>query len=449
MSKAIPNAPILDAVNAYLARNPARFHMPGHGGNASALPLFAGALPYDLTELPGLDSLYDAAGCIAASERFAAEVFGAKATLYSAGGSTLAIQTMLALVSPGGGSVIFARNLHRAALAACILLDLDPVFLPLCENGAAEPESVGRALRAYPDARAVCITSPDYLGRLCDIGGIAKICGGHGVPLLVDAAHGAHLRFVSPALDPLALGASLCANSAHKTLPALTPGAFLHIGDARFIPDAKRKMALFGSTSPSYPVLLSLEQCCAWLSDSGETAFAALREKTARLREDARALGLDPLERDCDPVRLTLDTAKSGTSGRRTGEILRSRGISCEYADGRYAVFILTPFHTDADLARLRAGLEAVAGARGEERSPGPGASMADFAPPALSMRVRDAYFAESVTVPAANSAGKIAAEAACPCPPGVPIVVPGEKISEKAAFLLKGYGISQIKVVK
>lgn len=439
--------PLYDAVSAYLSKNPARFHMPGHGGVVEALPFFGEALSFDLTEIPGLDSLYEAQDCILRSERLAAELYGAARTLYSAGGSTLCIQTMLALTAGGGGTVLFGRNLHRSALAACALLDIAPVFLMPDFSGTLSADSVAAALAAHPDAKAVFVTSPDYLGRITDLAPIAALCRGAGIPLLVDAAHGAHLPFLDPAINPLSAGADMCANSAHKTLPALTPGAFLHIAQERYVDTAKSRMALFGSTSPSYPVLLSLEACCCFLRTKGRAALAELARRTAALRDAAR--GLYPLTENQDPVRLTLEPWRAGISGRDAAAFLSERGISCEYADDRYVVFILTPFHGDADFARLESALRALESECPRISDSREFASLADFQPPAPSMGLRQALFAPSLTLPTDKTVGRIAAEAACPCPPGIPVVVPGERITEKSAFLLNAYGVFQLKVVK
>lgn len=444
-------APLWEAVRQYALEGAARFHTPGHSGRAGrALPsAFAGILPCDATEIPGLDSLYEADGPIALAEEAAARVFGAARTLFSAGGCTLAIQTMLALALQPGHAVAMDRRSHRSAIHACALLDVQPRWLLPGTDGQISPDAVEACL-GKNDCRAVYITSPDYYGRLCDIPGIAAVCRRYGVPLLVDNAHGSHLAFLAPSLHPLHLGASMTADSAHKTLPALTGGAFLQIGDPALGADAKHKMSLFGSTSPSYPVMASLDLCRAWLEEEGKAAFVQLSQRVQNLEAACRAAGLPAEEGLRDPVRLTLRTGALGLSGQDAAAYFRRKGCQCEHADGDRVVFILTPFHTPAELARLQAAALALPGEKDLPRAEGPiRPAFSAFPAAETHLSLREALFGPREEIDTAAAAGRTAGMSACPCPPGIPVVIPGEKISDEAVQILLQAGILRIKVVK
>jgi arginine decarboxylase len=452
-------APLYASLLKYAQDNPARFHMPGHkGGELSPLfSVFGGALGFDVTELPETDNLFEDEGAILEAERLASRFYGTRETLFSAGGSTMCIQAMLRLVSArrharaGGGKVICARNIHKAVVSAMALLDIEPVFVWNHKfegsgmPGVILPEDIEAAASQYRDAVAVFLTSPDYYGVMSDIPSISAVCRRHGLPLLVDNAHGAHLCCLDRALHPIAQGADMCCDSAHKTLPALTGGAFLQINSPEYFrSDAKDAMALFGSTSPSYLIMLSLDLARAWMEEDGAAAFTRLSEKVASLREKCASLGFfTPEKAVFDPVRITIDTASRGISGYDAALHLRRHGISPEMGDGRHLVLIPTPFNTDDDFARLEAALDSL-----ETGSPLP-IENKELEKPEIKMSLREAIMSPFETVETQNSAGKIAAEAKCPCPPCVPLVMPGELISSKMAISLKSYGVLNIKVVK
>ena len=441
------NTPLYTALTAHREAQRSSFHTPGHKCAPSALP--ADLLSLDLTELPDTDSLYEADGPIAAAEQKAAQLFQTRRTLFSAGGCSLCIQAMLFLAAPQGGTVIFDRILHRSAVNAMALLDITPVWVaPRADAGKGlpgrmHPDDVATALKKHPDARAVFVTSPDYYGVLADIPALSSLCRNHGVPLLVDNAHGSHLRFMEHNLHPAALGASAVACSAHKTLPVLTGGAWLHLQDETLADGAKEAMALFGSTSPSYPIMASLDLARDWLEREGQAAFGVLVQRVAAIRLLAEQLGISSPLGLCDPARLTFCTADLGIPGTEAAAHFRAWGVEPEYADGAYLVLIPSPFNTEADFARVEAALQAL-----PKRAPLP-VSAAIPALPQAELSPRRALFAARETIPLAHSAGRIAAETACPCPPGVPIVMPGEKIAPEIIDFLRRYGFFSIKVVK
>lgn len=421
------------ALLGHRAKNRASFHTPGHKNSPLALP--ADLYSLDFTELPDTDSLFEASGPILEAEEKAAALFGAKRTCLSAGGCTLCIQAMLRLAAPLGGKVLCGRVVHRSAVNAMALLGIEPVW--------AMPQTVAAGVKKHPEVCAVYVTNPDYYGQLLDIPAIAEECRARDIPLLVDNAHGTHLMFTRPKLHPLALGASMTADSAHKTLGVLTGGAWLQIGDGRYAAGAKSAMALFGSTSPAYPVMASLDLAREWL-ETHPNAFAQVQESAEEIRRAAVSRGIALPEGPCDPARITLDVSSVGLTGTQAAGRFREAGVEPEYADASFVVLIPSPFNGPEDFRRLKTAVLSLPAGRPLPRR---GAAFPEIAPAAVPLR--EALFSETKTVSLRDARGEIAAEAACPCPPGVPAVMPGERITKEAADFLRSYGFLKIKVLK
>ena len=439
--------PVWDFLKGY--RREGRLHMPGHKG---AGPL--GCERWDITEVAGADSLYEASGIIAESEGNAAALFGSGATFYSTEGSSQCIKAMLFLAlrhRPAGTPpvILATRNVHKSFVHAAALLDFEPLWL-WPEEGTSSlcacpvtAEGLERTLRALPaPPAAVYVTSPDYLGNRADISALAAVCHAHGTLLLADNAHGAYLRFLSPSLHPLDQGADLCCDSAHKTLPVLTGGAYLHLSKAvpaAFRESARSALALFGSTSPSYLTLASLDLCNRRLA---EEYPARLKGAVRRMEDLGKTLSARGWQTEpSDPLRLTLRAPK-GLTGLDLADRLRRGGGECEYADRDFLVLMTTPENTPEDLARVSAAL-------GENRAP---AAPAGFPPPARGERVlsvREALFAPQETVPAEESLGRICGAPTVSCPPAVPIAVSGERIGREAAALFSYYGVQLVDILK
>ena len=349
--------PIADFVRRYADSGMIRAHMPGHKGKP-----FLGCETLDITEIQGADSLYEAEGIIRRSESYAGELFGSGRTVYSTEGSSQCIRAMLYLaLTCGNGSrtVVAARNVHRAFVYAAALLDFEIVWLwperstSLC-GCPVSPDTLERTLAEMPaPPAAVYLTSPDYLGGMADISALAEVCRKHGTLLAVDNAHGAYLRFLEPSCHSLDLGADLCCDSAHKTLPVLTGGAYLHISraaPASLRESAKTAMAMFGSTSPSYLTLASLDLCNRYLADGYRDR---LREMCGRLEEARKALTAAGWQIEpSDPLRLTVK-APAGMTGGQLANRLRESGVECEYADLDFLVLMLTPENGAADIERI------------------------------------------------------------------------------------------------
>ena len=432
--------PLCHILRQYAAQNTARFHMPGHKGGNLPLEELSAAAPLDVTEIPGTGNLYCPGEPFDAAQRLWAEDFGFEHCQLLTGGSTMGLHTGLALLCRPGEKLLVDRSCHRSVFHVMALLDLEPVYLERPwlpgENliGPISPEAVEYGLNCHPEIKTVCITSPTYAGVLSDIREISHIVHGHGGKLLVDGAHGAHLPFLGE--NPF-LGADAVVVSAHKTLPALGQGAMLFTSG--ILPAQVRRMAaVFGTSSPSYLILASMDAARDWLEGEGGSLYREAALQVSRLREKFPALGGEGLS--LDPTRLTLKV-KDGPAFARA---LEGRGIVPEMEDGGHVVLICTPWDLRENFRRLEEALEAMAG----EMGPCP-----PIPAPLLPRRVcslREALFAPVETLPLEQCAGRTAAAPLAPYPPGVPVVAPGEGITEKelAYFAKIGYNKTDVPVM-
>ena len=437
------NTPVADFVQRYAKAGTARLHMPGHKGRC-----FLGCEPWDITEIHGADALYEAEGILAESEQNAAALFGSQRTCYSTEGSSQCIRAMLylAVAASGSHTVVAARNVHRAFVSAAALLDLEIRWLwpeesrSLC-GCPISPAQLEKTLHSLPEPpAAVYLTSPDYLGGMAEIPALAQVCHQHGTLLLVDNAHGAYLRFLQPSLHPLDLGADLCCDSAHKTLPVLTGGAYLHLSPtapAQLAPLAKSALGLFGSTSPSYLTLASLDLCNRYLAEGYPQRLTEAVERLAELRERLTAAGwrVEP----SDPLRVTV-AAPRGVTGQELAGQLRRQGAECEYADRDFLVLMATPENTPEELAQAAAALGQCPGEANPPQLP--------LARGERACSIRQAAFAPRETVDAAHSLGRVCGLPTVGCPPAIPIAVSGERITPEALALFAYYGIEQVEVL-
>ena len=437
------NTPVADFVQRYAKAGTARLHMPGHKGRC-----FLGCEPWDITEIHGADALYEAEGILAESEQNAAALFGSQRTCYSTEGSSQCIRAMLylAVAASGSHTVVAARNVHRAFVSAAALLDLEIRWLwpeesrSLC-GCPISPAQLEETLHSLPEPpAAVYLTSPDYLGGMAEIPALAQVCHQHGTLLLVDNAHGAYLRFLQPSLHPLDLGADLCCDSAHKTLPVLTGGAYLHLSPtapAQLAPLAKSALGLFGSTSPSYLTLASLDLCNRYLAEGYPQRLAEAVERLAELRERLTAAGwwVEP----SDPLRVTV-AAPRGVTGQELAGQLRRQGVECEYADRDFLVLMATPENAPEELAQAAAALGQCPGEANPPQLP--------LARGERACSIRQAAFAPRETVDAAHSLGRVCGLPTVGCPPAIPIAVSGERITPEALALFAYYGIEQVEVL-
>ena len=456
------DTPICDFVNEYVRRGGVRMHMPGHKGVAAL-----GPEPMDITEIAGADEIFASRGIIRKSEENAAALFGARRTVYSAEGSSLCVRAMVYLACLRAAEkgipkrILAGRNAHRAFVAAAALADIDVDWI---YPGEAEgllsctvtPEEVARRLREREYA-AVYVTSPDYTGRMADIRGIAEVCRAHGVPFLADNAHGAYLKFLKEDLHPMTLGADVCCDSAHKTLDCLTGAAYLHIAETApegWAEAAEAATGLFGSTSPNWLILQSLDRMNRELSGEWPGKLRRAAERVAATKERLRREGWELA--GGEPMKITLLPKGKGLTGDEAHDLLRENGIECEFSDPDYLVLMPGVNTAEEEFQRVEKALRKAGRAlprRGGDssafgfRMTPNGQVLLREAEKVCS--IREAMFSPAEGIPAEDAEGRIMAGCDASCPPAVPVVIPGERITKEAIDALRYYGKEKVTVMK
>lgn len=438
--------PIVSFLKSYQEKSPVRMHMPGHKG--------AGILGFegmDLTEIYGADELFAAEGIIKESEQNASNLFGYP-TYYSTQGSTLCIQTMCTILCQDAKSkgkkpkILAGRNAHRSFIHAAALLDFEIEWLYgnsdylSCKIHAEDLEKA--IIESLPTA--VYLTNPDYLGNLLDIKSLASVCKKHNVLLAIDNAHGAYLRFLKDSLYPIDLGADLCCDSAHKTLPVLTGGAYLHLSDSLnqvWKNDVKHFMEYFSSTSPSYLIMASLDAANEVLDTTFKNSLFECIQRVDGLKNTLVQHGYTILSGE--PMKITISTKEFGYTGNEIANLLMECDIYPEFYDSDYIVLMPSPYNTKDDLKRLETCLCGIEGK-----------PILVNKPPKLeqskkAMNVRQALFSSSITLDVSKSLGQVCSSVTVSCPPAILPVIPGEVISESSIEVMKYYGIETIRVVK
>ena len=495
---------IYNALLKYKQRGMSSFHTPGHKNNF--FEDFFNSLDY--TELDDTDDLYNPKSTILETEKKASKLFGSGYTLISAGGCTLCIQAMLSVFCEKKSKILCSRIIHRSAINTMAILDLEPVFLLPKINiktGIYEQTTsveVETFLKKDKNIKTVYITSPDYYGNIADIKNISAVCKKYKVPLLVDNAHGSHLAFLNKNIHPLYLGADATTDSLHKTLPVLTGGALLHLKNQDLYKKAKYFMEFFGSSSPSFPIMASIDLCLNWLKKCGKTEFLKLTNEVNYVKKLAVDCNLTSLEfyneyinqinnsyknintdghyeslenknklknskkssffknnfdfgTNCsansnfcplDPTRICFNTKSIGLTGKEIVKIFRENKVEPEFYDENFIVLIPSPFNTRHDFYNLEKAIRSLPKRkiRCFENT------NFDFSLPKVSCTLHEAVFEKKSTyVSTENAIGLIAAKAENVCPPGIPIVIPGEKINEKTVEILKKNEIKEVEVLK
>ena len=438
------DTPLADAAEAYLADEAITpFTTPGH---KRAPHLAEGVLHHDLPLSSGADTLHMEKDVLGQAERLAAALWGADLCRFCVNGSTQGNQALALAVARPGDAVIASRNLHKSVFAGLVLAGLEPVWVRPDVDASTglpvriPPERVAEAFARRPDARAVFLVEPSYVGMLSDLGAIAGLAHGRGVPLVVDQAWGAHLGF-HPELPQhaLALGADGMVTSAHKTLASFTQGAYL-FARGELLDRARLDEAFetLHTTSPSGAMLASLDRARSILAVRGEKLLG----RTVALARSARTGlaevdGLVVPEGD-DPTKLVLALAGTGANGLEVEGDCWSEGVRFELANRDTLVPLLTMGDTEESVGRLvdvlRRSFER---RRGEPRRPGP-ATAVWAVEPEVALTPREAFFASRETVAADRAAGRIAAELVVPYPPGIPAIAPGELVQAELLETLR-----------
>lgn len=455
-------SPLARAIYAYTSGRSLPMHMPGHKRSAG-LPE---ALPYelDITEIEGFDDLHRARGILLRAEERAAGLWGSRRCFFLVGGSTCGILAAVRASTKPGDTVLVARNCHRSVYHAIELCALRPVYLfPETDPetgiaGGISPEQVRSALTEHPGAALVILTSPTYEGVISDIEGISAAAHGFDVPVLVDEAHGAHLglsaEFPGGAVK---CGADVVVMSLHKTLPALTQTALVHVSGG--LADEKRlerELCVFQTSSPSYVLMSSVDFCVGLLKDRGKDLFADYAvtlsgfykkvEGLKNLKATDLSGGKNPAFFGFDRGKLVVGTRRAGLSGAELADILRERfDIEVEMACACYIVAMTSICDTGETLTRFADALLALDGAL-SPAAPVPIPVMTVV--PEVRLSAYESVFrrGESVGIPEAE--GRTALEYLWAYPPGIPLVVPGEAVTGAVLRAVRAMEKAGVEVV-
>ncbi len=431
------NSELIRFLDSYADGGILRLHMPAHNGKALNSSL-SRAYALDITEISGADSLFESDGIIADGETRTARLYGSGSSCWSASGSTLCIQGMLAKMRTEGRTVVSARTVHRAFLNACILLGLSVEWVfPIAGDvisGEYQLDAFEEKLhKLTKQGQKACIyvTSPDYRGKMQNISELAELCRKYDARLLVDNAHGAHLAFLQKNQHPINLGADYCCDSFHKMLPSLTGSAVLHsrFEEAR---ELKQYMQMFGSTSPSYLLMRSIDEAVAWLEKDGISAVKKAEQRAVKIRERIPYDWLGD-----DPFHLTISA-----NGIDFANQLRKHHAEPEYADSACCVMLLSPVMAESDFSRLESILTACNPIAPMKIPPLP-------KPPETACDMRTACFSEWEMIPIEQAEGRICATVQVPCPPAVPMVMSGEIFDKNWIDYMRYFGLEKVATIK
>lgn len=428
------------------------FHMPGH--KRTWLP-FANPYAIDITEIEGFDNLHHATGILREAQQKAAELYDTKKAYYLVNGSTCGLLAAISAAVTRGGKILVARNCHKAVYHAMYLWQLVPVYLypkdtPYGIQGQVTPQMVQKQLEQTPDVQAVVITSPTYDGVVSDIQKIADIVHRYQIPLIVDEAHGAHFGFsLEFPENATRLGADAVIMSVHKTLPAFTQTALLHLCSERIAENKiEQFLGIYETSSPSYILMAGIEKSLQMIEKEGKDLFVAYSRRLAGFREKTkdlktlRVLGpADFSKKDAfsfDPGKLLLLTGNS-MSGQKLQEILlQEYGLQMEMASGNYVTAMTSIMDTDEGFTRLSDALECIDGTVHKKEETSEISPREIYREQKTVMTIDQALDAEQKTVRLEEAAGAVSGDYVYLYPPGIPILVPGEAIDVQTAETIR-----------
>lgn len=445
-----------ERLKRYSASGTAAFHMPGHKRQMKCglLRDFPNPFSIDITEIDGFDNLHHPEGILKDSMEWAAGVYGADHTYYLVNGSSCGILSAIGAVMHPGETLLVSRNCHKSVYHGLILNSLKPEYVypqiieKLGIQGGIKPGDVEKKLKEHPEIRSVLIVSPTYDGVVSDIRGIADVVHARGIPLIVDEAHGAHFPFGAGCFPESAIycGADLVIQSLHKTLPSLTQTAILHLRGERVSRSRlERCLQMYQSSSPSYVFMAVMEQCIFEMQQHGAEHMRAFAERIqmvrGRLKELRNLKLLSRKEADAYGV-FDVDESKLVIScqGRMTGENLseclrRDYAIEMEMCGADYAVAILTFLDSEEHLERLVEALlemDRKIGMTKDFRESNEKYGRAVTFVPEIFMTPAEAFNAPFERIRLEKSAGRISGEFIYLYPPGIPIITPGECMTEE-----------------
>lgn len=437
--------PVLDALKNLMEENSVSFHMPGHKGK-NTLINWGEYIPYiDTTEVEGMDNLLEPRGIIQESQEHAAKVYGSKATYYAVNGSTGSIYIALATITKPGDKVLIQRNCHKAVYNALILNRLQPVYIYPNYNEnhnvltGLYPEDIDEALTENPDIKAVVMTYPNYYGVCSDVKAIADIVHKHNKILMVDEAHGPHMTFSDKLpISALEAGADIVIHSTHKTLPSFTQTSMIHVGTDRIdLNKLRDRYQLYTTTSPSYLFTLSNEIAAAYMDGEGrerlDKSIDKVNEVINRLQQIPRVEVFvgdseDETIYDKDNTKILINI--DGIRGSMVKKLLRTKyNIRLEMADFYYALILTSLMNEDEDYEKVIAAIEDLAKNAPYEEINWVNVKMPI---PKVIMRPADAYYGKKEQIKLKDAIGRVSAAPIIPYPPGIPLIVPGEEITQE-----------------
>ncbi|CAH2713198.1 Arginine decarboxylase [Neobacillus rhizosphaerae] len=448
--------PLFTALVEHAKKDPIQFHIPGHKKGKGMDPEFRefigdNALSIDLINIGPLDDLHLPKGIIKRAQDLAAEAFGADYTFFSVQGTSGAIMAMVMSVCGPGDKILVPRNVHKSIMSGIVLSGATPIFIHpevdpnLGISHGITPESVERSLEQHPDSKAVLVINPTYFGISGDLKKIVDIAHSHEIPVLVDEAHGAHIPFHDELpLSAMQAGADMAATSVHKLGGSLTQSSILNLRGNLISPNrVQAVLSMLTTTSTSYLLLASLDVARKSLATEGQ----ALLEDTIRLAELTRAkineidhiycVGREVLGTNAavaiDPTKLLISVKQLGITGYDVENLLREKfNIEVELSDLYNILCIVTTGDSEEELLKLVQALQEISADFKHQSDQNVEISVLLPEIPVLALTPRDAFYAESEVVPFEQAAGRIIAEFVMVYPPGIPIFIPGEIVTEE-----------------
>ncbi|PLS03452.1 aminotransferase class I/II-fold pyridoxal phosphate-dependent enzyme [Neobacillus cucumis] len=446
--------PIYEALKGHINKNPISFHVPGHkyGGMSSYEKdeFFRGILKIDATELTGLDDLHSPEGAIREAEELLSEFYQTIKSFFLVNGSTVGNLAMIMAACPEDSTVLVQRNCHKSVLNGLKIAKVRPVFLEPEVNqewkaaAGVNIETVQQALKRYPHAKAIILTYPNYYGMVYELKEIIDLVHHYQIPVLVDEAHGPHFVIGEPfPASALQLGADLVVHSAHKTLPAMTMGSFLHVNSNLInIEKVMEYLGIFQSSSPSYPIMASLDISRHYLASYNNSDLHFLLSEINSFKEELAGIETIKVltfpENLGDCLKMTVQT-RCGLSGFELQKRLESYGVYTELADPYNVLFIFPllkkgqayPWFETVD--KINRAIDGLAFEDIKEVLQSGDQRISELA---VSYREMEALSVKQV--PLAHALGLICAEAIIPYPPGIPLLMKGERITNNKLFQLK-----------
>ncbi|WP_391208306.1 aminotransferase class I/II-fold pyridoxal phosphate-dependent enzyme [Psychrobacillus sp. L4] len=446
--------PLFDALLKHRNRHPIQFHIPGHKKGKGMDPAFRefvgdNVLSIDLINIAPLDDLHSPKGAIKQAQQLAAEAFGADQTFFSVQGTSGAIMTMILTICGPGDKLLVPRNVHKSIMSAIVFAGAIPVFIhpevdkELGISHGISAESVEKALEAHPDAKGLLVINPTYFGFAADLKKIVDMAHKHGIPVVVDEAHGVHIHFhPSLPISAMSAGADMAATSVHKLGGSMTQTSVLNVKEG--LVSAKRVQSIISmltTTSTSYPLLASLDTARRQLAIHGEDLIG----ETIRLAKDTRkrinriphlrCVGEEVLNSsatyDMDPTKLLISVKNLGITGYAAESWLRENAnIEVELSDlyNILCLFTIGDTKKEANLL-VNALVRMVTAFESDAVIVEPSVTLPDI--PGLAMSPRDAFYAQTESIPLKKAEGRISAEFVMVYPPGIPIFIPGEIITQ------------------